>query len=323
MSKNIKVEKQKKKFNWRMAGYYLKSLFNNQICMEIGMTHKWYWAVLVFIVSILISAVPLTVHQATASGSSFLSSTYTYEYSDNFYLFVKDMKEQGIDVTFKDGYATYTGATPSYSNNYRIYQHKSAYEDGSNTSRIDFEVFYIPEGISFSNTISSIANTIPNTDTTSRDVSYIVFGYQAFQTALYKEGGTSSYGGVYGNYQHVTATSITSLLSTSGTQIENAETTTTNFKTTLDEIYIDNRYSVTWIQTGIILAVNVGVVALMGLVIFLMTRGKNNPNRSIKFHQCYGMAAWAALTPGLIALILGFMFTGYEIMLFVVTYGFR
>ena len=54
-----------------------------------------------------------------------------------------------------------------------------------------------------------------------------------------------------------------------------------------------------------------------------MTRGKSNPNRSIKFYQCLLIAFYAALTPALITLILGFVISSMAIMVYVMVFGFR
>ena len=54
-----------------------------------------------------------------------------------------------------------------------------------------------------------------------------------------------------------------------------------------------------------------------------MTRGKNNPNRIIKWYQCFLIAFYASLCPGLLTLVFGFILSGMEIMLYVLTFGVR
>lgn len=133
-------------------------------------------------------------------------------------------------------------------------------------------------------------------------------------------------GGIYGDYANLSEThkDLSSLMVTSeSTRLANVSSTLTNYKGMVDEIYITTRKTVTWTQTGIIAAVNAGIVLLMGLVVFLLTRGKNNPNRGIKFQQCFNIAYWSTATPALIALILGFWLSQYQVMLFVMTFGFR
>ena len=62
---------------------------------------------------------------------------------------------------------------------------------------------------------------------------------------------------------------------------------------------------------------------IMAFIIFAMTRGKNNPNRSIKLLQCFSIAFWFAITPALISITLGFAIPQFGAMLFLITYSFR
>lgn len=61
------------------------------------------------------------------------------------------------------------------------------------------------------------------------------------------------------------------------------------------------------IQLSIYLTIDVAMIFLMGLVLFIMTRGKQNPFRIYKFHECIKIACWESFSPALIALILGFI----------------
>ena len=57
-----------------------------------------------------------------------------------------------------------------------------------------------------------------------------------------------------------------------------------------------------------------------------MSRGKNNPNRILKFYQVMGITFHATLTPAIITMILGYiMGSSLQIMsmIYVMCYGFR
>lgn len=96
-----------------------------------------------------------------------------------------------------------------------------------------------------------------------------------------------------------------------------------NFKSFLNNTYKNNKIKSAWIQVGITTGVNAGITIILSLVVFLMTRGKNNPNRVIKWYQCFLICFYAALCPGLLTLIFGFLLSGMEIMLYVLTFGVR
>ena len=62
-----------------------------------------------------------------------------------------------------------------------------------------------------------------------------------------------------------------------------------------------------WSNTGIYLGVYAGLILFLGLMVFLLTRGKNNINRTMNFWVCQKVAWWSSFTPGLLALPLGFL----------------
>lgn len=327
MSQKTKILKPKKRFEWSKVWYYVRSLWNNQVVVECGLTKKWYFGVIIALFSVLISTIPQVVHTATAQGSSFLNTTYIYNYDEGWYGFLEDAKAKGYEITFSKEKKTaeLTGTTTSSSNNYLLYEHRYEAADNHATSRIDFQVYYVPKDADFAKAQSTIGSLDVNITGSSRDASYIIIGYENIGTALYKTKTYTSVGGVYGNYANLENDKTLSnfFITKEDNRIANKKLSLNEFKTFLNAAYIDNRTSLVWIQLGITLAVNAGITLLMGLVLFLMTRGKNNPNRDLKFLQAYNIGFWATLTPGLLALILGFFLSGYEIMLYVIIYGFR
>ncbi len=327
MSQKAKIIKPKKKFGWANIVNYLRCLWSNQTATQFGLNKKWYIAVIVAVVSVIVSLIPIAVTTGTSKGSSFLNSSYVYNYDEGFYSFLEDAKEKGYNITFANGESKLTGYTTESSNNYLLYKHETKKSDGSDF--IDFQVYYLDTTSLSDEYVNTILNTISATkvnSTDGRDASYIIFTTKSFTTRLYKPGAYNAAGGIYGDYANLSDThkDLNSLMVTSeSTRLANVSSTLTNYKGMVDEIYITTRKTVTWTQTGIIAAVNAGIVLLMGLVVFLLTRGKNNPNRGIKFQQCFNIAYWSTATPALIALVLGFWLSQYQVMLFVMTFGFR
>ena len=95
-----------------------------------------------------------------------------------------------------------------------------------------------------------------------------------------------------------------------------------NFLTWCDYSYIDPRFNSTWVTFGIYCGVNGSIMLLMGLILWLMCRGKNNPNNKIKIWETYSMGFWAAPSPALISL-LGFAMPSMGMMFFIMLYAFR
>ena len=61
----------------------------------------------------------------------------------------------------------------------------------------------------------------------------------------------------------------------------------------------------------------------MGLLMFLLTRGKNNPNRGLTFWITCKISAWIDFTPGLLAMILGFIWPAAAGLGYIVLIGLR
>lgn len=330
MNQKAKIIKPKKKFGWANIINYLRCLWSNRIAADFGLNKKWYIAVIVAIISVVISIIPVTVTAATSKGSSFLNTTYVYNYDEGFYSFLEDAKSKGYDITFDQKNATcaLNGYVTESSNDYLLYKHEIIKNDGSNF--IDFQVYFVdttPLSDEFVNSLLSEISTKKINSVDGRDASYIIFTTKSFITRIYKPTSYTAAGGIYGDYANLSTNhaKLTDLLvnKSSSTRLENISATLTNYKELLDEIYISTRTTVTLNQTWMIAAVNAGIVLLFGLVVFLLTRGKNNPNRGIKFQQCYNITYWCATSPALLSLILGFMFSNFQVMLFVMLFGFR
>lgn len=79
-----------------------------------------------------------------------------------------------------------------------------------------------------------------------------------------------------------------------------------------------------WFQTGIYAIIFAIIGLFMGLIIFISTRGKMNPNRDLKFGESLKVGAWLLPAPALITLILGFILPPqYFQMIFIMALGMR
>jgi hypothetical protein len=94
------------------------------------------------------------------------------------------------------------------------------------------------------------------------------------------------------------------------------------WKEILADGYNSTKITSAWITTGIYFSVYVGLALLLGLTVFLMTRGKTNPFRIYTFWECQKIAYWAAFSPAVLAL-LGFAFPAYAPLVYIFLYGMR
>ena len=170
----------------------------------------------------------------------------------------------------------------------------------------------------------------------TRSTTCVIFTKENIYVLLYDGSGTQT-AQLNGNYKHVLeafpeaansgtytfdqilSTGITSSL----TAIEKRNLINSNSASFFHQVYIDPVFTQTWVTFGIYCGVNGGIMIIMAFIIFAMTRGKNNPNRSIKLLQCFSIAFWFAITPALISITLGFAIPQFGAMLFLITYSFR
>ena len=96
-----------------------------------------------------------------------------------------------------------------------------------------------------------------------------------------------------------------------------------NFKTLLNKSYLTYKTRTFWTYTGVFFGIYAALVIFMGLMTFLLTRGKKNPMNYLTYWTTTKIAMWAAFCPGLLAMILGFMIANFATMFFIILYGLR
>ena len=96
-----------------------------------------------------------------------------------------------------------------------------------------------------------------------------------------------------------------------------------NFKRVLDKSYETLKVRNTWGTSGIYLAIFAGLSIVMGFVMWLLTRGKNNPNNYFTPWLTQKIEARLAFSPALITMIVGFFLTQYIPIAFILLIGLR
>lgn len=112
------------------------------------------------------------------------------------------------------------------------------------------------------------------------------------------------------------------------TDIDYTDKVMENFGHMQDLGYKEVKVRTFWFQTGIYAAIFSIIGLVMGLIIFISTRGKMNPNRYLKFGESLKIGAWLLPAPALITLVLGFVlpvqyFQQYFQIIFIMTLGMR
>lgn len=96
-----------------------------------------------------------------------------------------------------------------------------------------------------------------------------------------------------------------------------------NFRKFLNKSYESSKIKITMTTCLFNLALFTGLSLIMGFMIWILTRGKNNPNNYFSLWLCFKIQARLGLAPGLLTFIIGLFLTSYAQMIFVLTLGLR
>ncbi len=353
-------QKKENKFLQKII-FFFKTLFSNDTCID-GREHKWYGPVIIAILAAVIATIPTMVGRFTIQASSFFTSGYTYDYENALTAFADQTSSVSMKITSgsltvdetawnnacktsmdqtplsgKEGIPTFWG----YFYKVPLTVATSTSEDTTTvTSTIDkwycgLAIYYSGDENPTTYASTKLSNYLndPNyqlevaqSETKSSTISafstnIIVIGKEAIYMAKGVSSSSSIKGAVYAKFD---ATSFEGKEFHDLVKPAEGQTITTAWGNFLNEGYSSTRVVLAWQYTGIMFAISVGIIFLMGLLIFIMTRGKNNPFRIYTFWECQKIGYYAATTPALLSLLAFIpMFSQMTMFLFPMIYILR
>ena len=325
-----KVKKQRKGLSpqtKRTLGNVFKSIIMNQSCIDGAKESPWWIALIFLLISIVLPVVPITFNYSKTYGASFVASANygldrglantTQFLSDNGYEFKVDGGEMSF---YKDG-AQFVPSedfiasdiindpvTGSQTYNFLFYV--TNYTGGEFSSLLK----KIEETKYESGTLDSYSDIkIYDENATFYTPSFIVLNPYTLTVGLFKNNSTTLVATTYGNLTWRTTLEGDILARTLDVDdtlgpVETRDAIFDQWKHIFNETYTEAKYKTMWMTSLIYLGVYAGLVLFLGLLIFLLTRGKNNIYRSLSFFTCERIAWWAAFTPAVLGLIFGFIF---------------
>ena len=333
----------------------MKSLINNDACIEGGRTKKWYFALIFVVLSLVLAILPIMVTSLQAQGSDFTNLTYLYNYDNAIVAFSDHLEDNNLSmVVSEDANGRFLNVDSEAWDNVQSGPKNifKQYVHLNNDDEIDFEVYYTSavgeEFVNYYTLVSenkSPLNGLPrDLDATARSISYLIFGRERMVGQLFQPGNTTALSGVSGDYLNL---ELGLDLKTLATVVLNDITYVTShddkfsevggallaeqyrkaviskWNVVYDDIYYNTKMTTARDSTLIMLGVDALLIFFMGLMIFILTRGKRNPFRIYTFWETQKISYWASFTPSLLALIFGFIFTEYAVMIFVMLIGVR
>lgn len=333
----------------------MKSLINNDACIEGGRTKRWFFAVIFVVLSLVLAILPIMVTALQAQGSDFTNLSYLYNYDNAIVAFTDHLADNNLSMVVSEDAngrflavdkTAWENVQSGPKNIFKQYVHLN------NDGDIDFEVYYTDAiGDDFveyytyvSQNKSPISGLPRDLDATARSISYLLFGRERMVGQLFKPGNTTALSGVSGDYLNLELgmdlKSLASVVLGDVTYVTShdaqfsevggamkaeqyREAVISSWNNVYDDIYQNTKMVTARDSTLIMLGVDALLIFFMGLMLFILTRGKNNPFRIYTFWETQKIAYWSSFAPSVLALIFGFIFTEYAVMIFVMLIGIR
>lgn len=318
------------------------SLINNGMAIDGAKFSPWWVGLLMFIFGLLLPIVPLFVSSATTDGTSFLDNNACQ------YGLGMD-KTFGIAISELDGALTFDNTEKTIS-----YTASSTYSDadeyliggyiatsGDCAGQYELRVYY-SDKVSTEEEINQFINSkegIIYKKGTTTVAGLDEDGYTPSSVYFFKNGFCMDVYNSNTKNKKVNMGFLSDLrrLDYNGGDLkkyfvgesfdkdnkDNRVAAFDKLREFIDVTYKTAKLKAMWLGSLIYLGIYAGVNVFMILMIFLMSRGKNNPNRYLTFWTCTKINWWESLCPGLLGLILGFIFTSQAVMLYVLLISMR
>ena len=338
------------------------NLVNNNIAIEGAKTLPWWVATLMFVIGSFLPVIPIMVNASKTKGSDFVSA-YTYSYdqalvscgvqlkTESLYDFkVEEQQLVGYHrentseefVKMESLWVENKDLTPVASFN-RVFE---------GTTERALNVYYTDRPVSGKvNSVSTLMSAITaqkyvlGTDEiynsevhTEVDAkkgvyipSYIILYKTGLYSVIYKTGTTTAFKSTYAglDWKHADFENLLDKVTTVEGKEMNINDKTyvdasfANWKAVFNDSYLNQRVKTFWMNSGMYYGIYLILCVFMGLMIFLLTRGKANPNRGLTFWITTKISWIACVAPAILAMIVSFFWSAAAGLGFIVLFGLR
>lgn len=337
MSTNVKkVKKPMSQQTKRNLGNIFGSIISNQRAID-GAKELPIWVALIFFaLSVFLPVIPSMVQVSNTYGASFVGN-YTYDLDRTLSEATYQMKKDGKEFIVKDQQLEYNKASAEFVTD-SVYDYVN-----DKTHEYDLRVYYSVGNlnelqIKCSTDYYKLGTTEKYENPSKEDKnkyvpSFVILHKDGIFVYIFQKssdkGVAASYNGCNWKNYNSTDELLTRVIGTATEEMHNANISQYNkevfgnWKIVFNESYIDAKGLTFRNTTLIYLGIFAALVLFMGLMIFLLTRGKKNVYHFLSILTCLKIAAWAAFTPAIIGLILGFIFPSQATLFFIMVLGIR
>lgn len=309
------------------------SLISNEAAIDGAKNSPWWIAVILFIVGTFLPIIPIMTTQSKTYGASFVSG-YKYDYDQalvscgvalkaqkyEFKVEEKNLIGKVDGVTLENTWFDDKDLTPIYSYDATVngVTHRVLnvyYSDRPYTSKAK-------NGIT--DMIKALDLNYLGLDSTDKYNAEVHSGYYIpsylilYKTGLYskifkfrtKVAASATYTGL--NWNHSQFNELLTYTTTTNVQqnlkdINYVNASFENWKNVFNRSYLDQKLSNFWTTSGMYWGICVGLGIFMGFMMWLLTRGKRNPNRGLNIWVTIKISWWIDTAPGILGMVLGFI----------------
>lgn len=345
MSKAKKLKKVKQPMNPRAKSVLInsfKGIISNQACIDNGKEAPWWLAIIFFLFAIIIPLIPSHVQLSKAYGASFFNNgAYETDRGLANLSYTLNSKNSKLEVLngmmhyYKEGSSTSFSGTDEMVNvtgEFDRYYVEEGVEKVEHYTEYTFFVLFSTESDEMIQNIVKQHQYVMRS-TTPYDLndpvhvekgyyvpSYLILKPDTIMMSIQKmhTHDRISSTPAYLDWKHTANTDnlVAAFLSGLDTSVtlsvflsnaNNVNTVYERWKGIFNDAYITQKEAVKWNTTLIYLGVYAGLMVFLGLMLFLLTRGKNNPFRSLNFWVTQKIGYFLSFTPAVLALIIGFI----------------
>ena len=315
----------------------LKSLYSNEKVIDGARHKKWFIAIIMLVLSVVVSLVPTFVSLVNASGDSFIKSN---QYGTEVAL------TRFVEKIDTDETATFSIKLDENNKKYLDLAEEGVYfKHKDSENEVDFAVYLLNDSTrtKFNTVRNNITkgkvnpfNTAEDADPDLVNKSFLLLSKTYIAMTIYVKGSakTSFTGDIASFKEGYSLKDLNNVLDGEGNLIPFDTTdsakyalytagTLKNYLGFFKTAYLATKNSNLLTNTLILAGVNLVIVLFMGLLMFILTRGKTNPLNRFTFWDCQKIAYWATVTPALISVALGFMLSNFSTMAFAMVFGLR
>ena len=337
------------------------SLIKNDYAIEGAKTRPWWIAVILFVLGTFLPIIPIMTNASKTYGSSFMNTTSIYGYDQALTQTCLDLKSYNNTFEINDKnelirkvdgviqertwtenkdlepiavYETVNNGVTLRTLN--VYYSDRPYGGSSNSIKTMITAIESTTYVQYTNQVYT-KEVFPDVDAKKGVYipSYLILYKTGSYSKIYKTNTATLAGSTYVgmNWKGITLNNSNKDLLEHVLTVENVAPTpldinyvkgvSANWKKVFNEGYTTQKWKNFWFNTGLYWGIYIVLVAFLGLLMFLLTRGRNNPNRNLTVWIGMKIAAWIVFTPGLLAMILGFVWSQAAGLGFIVLIGLR